>query len=58
MHAPMRDPAVLAGYIGRGQAVPAAVAEFAERYALQNEKDYQRFLDAIDKGVISATKGL
>lgn len=57
-HARSGDPAVLAGYIGRGQAVPAAVAEFAERYALQNEKDYQRFLDAIDKGVISATKGL
>jgi len=57
-HARSGDPAVLAGYLGKGPAVPVAVAEFAERYALQNERDYQRFLDAIESGAVPAKMGL
>jgi len=49
---------VLAGYIGKNSAVPDAVTEFAKNYAEQNERDYKRFLDAIDSGKIEAKSGL
>lgn len=51
-HARSADPAVLAGYIGKGSTVPKAIASFAQTYASQNEKDYARLLEAIKSGVL------
>lgn len=57
-HSRSGDAAVLAGYIGKNSAVPDAVTEFARNYAEQNERDYKRFLEAIDSGRIEAKSGL
>ena len=48
------DGALLAGYLGGGDAFDEAVADFAEAYARQTEADYAKFLAAISSGVIQA----
>jgi uncharacterized protein (DUF2252 family) len=53
-HARSGDPAVLRGYIGGGDALPLAIAEFADRYADQNELDHKKLVDAIRSGAIEA----
>ena len=55
-HARSGDPAVLSGYMGKGAALPLAVAQFAETYADQNENDYQKLLAAIKSGAIEAQR--
>lgn len=57
-HARSGDPIALAAYIGDDDAFPAAMAEFAELYADQNERDYAAFLEAIRAGRIQAESGL
>jgi uncharacterized protein (DUF2252 family) len=42
-HARSGDAAVLAGYIGSGNHFAKAVAEFAVKYAAQNDADYKAF---------------
>jgi uncharacterized protein (DUF2252 family) len=44
-HARSADPAVLAGYMGKGEIFDDAIASFAMLYAKQNAKDYARFLE-------------
>ena len=46
------DGALLAGYLGGGDAFDEAIADFADAYAVQTDEDYATFLDAIEKGVI------
>jgi uncharacterized protein (DUF2252 family) len=57
-HARSGDPAAIAGYLGSGATFDRALAEFAETYADQNERDYAAFRDAVDSGRLSATPGL
>jgi uncharacterized protein (DUF2252 family) len=57
-HARSHDPAPLAGYMGRKDNLDVAIVSFAEAYADQNERDYQRLLEAIDAGEIEAAKGI
>jgi hypothetical protein len=57
-HARSSDPAAIAGYLGKKDTFDEAVADFAERYADQNERDYERLIDAIDAGRIEAQKGI
>ena len=40
-HARAGDAAAIAGYIGSGDALPRALAVFAEAYADQNQRDYE-----------------
>ncbi|MBB1594564.1 DUF2252 domain-containing protein [Achromobacter sp. UMC46] len=40
----------LAAYMGRGDAFPDALVEYAREYARQNEKDYRAFTDACRSG--------
>jgi len=40
-HARAGDAAAIAGYIGSGDALPRALADFAEAYADQNQRDYE-----------------
>jgi uncharacterized protein (DUF2252 family) len=53
-HARAGEPAVLAGYLGRGAAFDEALVAFAVGYADQNEKDYELFLRAIRAGRLEA----
>ena len=51
-HARSGDPAVIAGYIGKGDVLPQAIADFADKYAGQNLADHSALLDAIRDGAI------
>ncbi len=44
----------IAAYLGRGQRFTRALGEFAEAYADQNERDYERLIAAIDDGRVVA----
>ena len=46
------DPAVLAGYCGRGEQLDDALVSFAKAYAKQNQADYDTFLYAIRSGTL------
>ena len=53
-HARSGDPAMIAGYLGRGAAFDEALATFGEHYADQNESDYAALKAAVEKGKIEA----
>jgi uncharacterized protein (DUF2252 family) len=46
------------GYLGGGKDFDNAIADFALAYADQNEKDYQRLVDAVANGRVRAVMGL
>ncbi len=56
-HAQSCEPAVLAGYLGRGTAFDEAMTTFAVAYADQNERDHAALLAAIATGRIVAGDG-
>jgi hypothetical protein len=49
-HARSGDPIAIGGYLGSSDTFVEAVAEFAERYADQNEQDYGAFLEEVRSG--------
>ena len=53
-HARSGDPIAIAGYLGSSDTFDQALAEFAERYADQNERDYEAFVNAIGSGRLDA----
>jgi uncharacterized protein (DUF2252 family) len=57
-HARSGDPVAIAAYLGPGDAFSRSVADFAERYANQNERDYQEFATAIRSGRLTAQEGV
>ena len=57
-HARSGDPVALAAYLGTGDRFDRAMATFAERYADQNERDYEAFIDAIREGRLEAVEGV
>ena len=57
-HARSGDPIAIASYLGKRDAFDRAIADFAERYADQNEKDYQAFVAAVESGRLAATEGV
>jgi uncharacterized protein (DUF2252 family) len=52
-HARSADPAILAGYMGKSEALDDALASFAMTYAVRTQKDY----DQLAKSKRNATKG-
>ncbi len=56
-HARSGDPVAIAGYLGSGDTFDHALAAFAERYAEQNQRDYDAFLQAIRSGSLAASEG-
>jgi uncharacterized protein (DUF2252 family) len=56
-HARSGDAIAIGAYLGSGRAFDTAIAEFAESYADQNERDHRAFVDAIDSGRIVAERG-
>jgi len=53
-HARSGDAAKIAGYLGKKEDFDEALADFAEAYADQNEKDYQAFVQAVREGRLEA----
>ena len=56
-HARSGDPIAIAAYLGEGDQFDRSIADFAQRYADQNELDYQAFADAIRSGRLEALEG-
>lgn len=54
-HARSGDRVALAAYLGGSDAFDQAIADFAETYADQNERDYVAFQSAVDDGRAEAT---
>ncbi len=48
----------IAAYLGNSTVFDEAIADFAERYADQNEKDFELFKEAISSGRIKAVMGV
>ncbi|MSR99769.1 DUF2252 domain-containing protein [Arthrobacter sp. BL-252-APC-1A] len=57
-HARTGDPVAMAAYLGRGTKFDEAAAAFCERYADQNDRDYQAFAEAVRSGRLSAVEGV
>lgn len=53
-HARSGDPIAIATYLGKGDSFDRAVTEFGERYAEQNQLDYEQFQAAIRDGRLDA----
>ncbi len=53
-HACSGDPAMISGYLGKGDVFDRAIADFAVSYAHQSEQDYQALKDAVQSGQIEA----
>ncbi|MEO3823342.1 DUF2252 domain-containing protein [Actinomadura sp. B10D3] len=53
-HARSGDPIAIAAYLGRSDTFDRALAEFAEGYADQNERDHQVLADAVKDGRVTA----
>ncbi|GAA4868922.1 DUF2252 domain-containing protein [Actinomycetospora straminea] len=56
-HARAGDPVAISAYLGDDDAFDRAVTDFAERYADQNERDFQEFVTAIRSGRLEAHTG-
>jgi hypothetical protein len=56
-HARTGDAVAIGAYLGSGDAFDRAIAEFAEAYAEQNERDHAALLEAIDSGRLDAVNG-
>jgi hypothetical protein len=48
----------VAEYLGRDDSFDQAIADFCERYADQNERDYEQFVKAIRSGRLEAVEGV
>jgi uncharacterized protein (DUF2252 family) len=57
-HARSGDPVAIASYLGGGDRFDRAMTDFAERYADQNERDYEAFCEAIRSGRLEAIEGV
>jgi len=53
-HARAGQPAVLAGYMGKGDTFDQAIASFAMAYADQNERDHAALARAVKQGKVKA----
>jgi uncharacterized protein (DUF2252 family) len=57
-HARSGDPVAMASYLGRDDAFDKSITDFSERYADQNEQDYEQFVTAIKSGRLDAAEGI
>jgi uncharacterized protein (DUF2252 family) len=57
-HARSGDPIALSAYLGTNDRFDRSIADFAARYADQNEHDHRAFVDAIDSGRLEAVEGV
>ena len=57
-HARTGDPDRISGYIGKGNVLARAMADFAVTYADQTESDHRTLVDAIESGRVTAKEGI
>jgi len=57
-HARSGDPVAIAAYLGASDAFDKSITDFCERYADQNERDYQEFVAAVRSGRLEAVEGV
>lgn len=57
-HARSGDPVAIAAYLGKSDKFDRAITDFSNRYADQNEKDYQAFSEAVQGGWLEAWEGV
>jgi uncharacterized protein (DUF2252 family) len=57
-HARSGDAAAIAAYLGTSDRFENSITDFSQRYADQNEQDFQAFTDAVHTGRISAQEGV
>jgi uncharacterized protein (DUF2252 family) len=57
-HARSGDPIAISAYLGTTDAFDRAIADFSQRYADQNERDYKAFLKSIKAGRLPAVEGV
>src|ERR1700722_3064752 len=53
-HARSGDAVAIAAYLGDGKGFDRAIADFCERYADQNDRDFHTFATAVDTGRLDA----
>lgn len=57
-HGRSADPAIIAGYIGKGEKFSQAIADFSFAYADLNLRDHQHLLNSIKAGTLPARMDL
>jgi len=57
-HARSGDPIAIAAYLGESDAFDKSITGFSERYADQNERDHQEFVNAVNSGRLEAVQGV
>jgi len=57
-HARSGDAIAISAYLGTSNVFDRAIADFAEAYADQNERDYEALREAADSGRIEVQTGL
>jgi uncharacterized protein (DUF2252 family) len=57
-HARSGDPIAISAGLGKGDEFDVSITDFSERYADQNEKDYEAFVKAIRSGRLEAIEGV
>ena len=57
-HARSGDPIAISASLGKHDDFDRSITDFSERYADQNEQDYQAFVDAVRSGRLEATEGV
>jgi uncharacterized protein (DUF2252 family) len=57
-HARSGDPVAIAAYLGEDDQFDRSISDFSQRYADQNEQDYQAFAEAIRSGRLQALAGV
>ena len=57
-HARSGDPIAIAEYLGETDAFDKSITDFSGRYADQNERDYQEFVNAARSGRLAAVEGV
>ena len=57
-HARSGNPVAIAAYLGASDAFDKSIIDFCQRYADQNERDYQEFVTAVRSGRLEALEGV
>jgi len=57
-HARSGDPVATAAYLGKRDTFDQSILDFSERYADQNERDYEAFASAVRSGRLEAVEGV
>jgi uncharacterized protein (DUF2252 family) len=57
-HARSGDAVAIAAYLGKSDAFDRSITDFSERYADQNQQDYEAFVKAVRSGRLEAVEGV